>query len=227
MSEKGEMGATDMLRHVVGSLRMYPDGGGDVGVMTEVDRIRQEAREQGRQAQAEQDAQIVCPACRGAYGAALKEVKLAPILEEQRWVHGQGAGRIICAAEKIRRSLAQPAASVPSHRRIHGHAADTISDKWYGRNDVSAGSREGQPDGYTIEEAIDNLASTVDEFQFGTIRRREFDERIEEDVAGLRTAAKRPTESPLTSLERAAKWLREMADKPKWKGGEGSHALIH
>lgn len=37
--------AEDMLRHVIGSLKLYPNGGGDAGVMAEVDRIVKEAKD--------------------------------------------------------------------------------------------------------------------------------------------------------------------------------------
>lgn len=44
MAWEAEMSPNDMLRHVVGSLRMYPNGGGDTEVMAEVDRLIKEER---------------------------------------------------------------------------------------------------------------------------------------------------------------------------------------
>jgi hypothetical protein len=43
--------ANDMLRHVVGSLRAYPNGGGDKELMAEVERIEQAAYQRGAASQ--------------------------------------------------------------------------------------------------------------------------------------------------------------------------------
>ena len=44
------MTANEMLQHVVGSLRGYPNAGGDIQVMTEVDRIVSERTNKLREA---------------------------------------------------------------------------------------------------------------------------------------------------------------------------------
>lgn len=91
MSES-DMTADGMLEAVRGSLRAFPNAGGDIVVMQEVERITREAR----LALLKEMASAECPACKDG-------AKLFRDEETGRWEHGRGEGMpsFLCQAPEV------------------------------------------------------------------------------------------------------------------------------